>query len=87
MNSFAFLVYLTLVIWAITQSTKRWITLLWIISSIAVTIGVFWLLSLMLPYGAAILGHVALPVSMLISGLIGVNHMRANRRISAPKPQ
>jgi hypothetical protein len=77
--------YLVVVTWAILQSTRRWMTLLWIVVSLAATVGVFALAGAIWPDLAGVLGHVAAIPSLLISALVGVNHMRSHRKPSVPK--
>jgi hypothetical protein len=77
--------YLIAVTWAMMQSNKRWMTLLWIVGGFAVTIGLFALASLIWPDLAGVLGAVAVIPTLLISALAGINHMRGHRRASAPK--
>lgn len=82
MNSggIALLIYLAIVIWALTESAKRLMTLMWVIVTIGAILGVFMLLGQIMPWGAGVLGHAALPVCMAISAFVGVTHMRAHRR-------
>ncbi len=82
MNSggIALLIYLVIVIWALTESAKRLMTLLWVIVAIATTLGLFMLLGEIMPWGTVILGHAALPVCIAISAFVGVTHMRVHRR-------
>jgi hypothetical protein len=80
------LLYLAAVVWAVVESGKRWMTLLWIVVSLAAVIAMAWLLSLIWPSKAAALGDMAGFLSWL-SALVGISHMRANRRPAAtPKP-
>jgi hypothetical protein len=78
-------VYLVVVTWGILQSNRRWMTLLWIVVGLAATLGVFAGLAAIWPDRAGALGHTALIPSLLVSALVGVNHMRSHRRPSAPK--
>ena len=84
MNALPLAIFLAGVIWAITKSAKRLITALWIVSSIAVVVGLLWVLSLALPYGTDILGHAAAPLVLLIPAVVGVGHARAHRRSVDP---
>jgi hypothetical protein len=77
--------YLVAVTWAIMNSNKRWITLLWIVGGLALTLGLFALAGLIWPDLAGVLGTVAVIPTLLISALAGINHMRGHRRPSAPK--
>jgi hypothetical protein len=60
-------------------------TLLWIIVGFAAAVGVLFICSAIWPFEAGVLGHLAAPAGMLTSALVGINHMRAHRRVSAPK--
>ncbi|MGA9529643.1 MAG: hypothetical protein WBS24_16125 [Terriglobales bacterium] len=77
--------YLVAVTWAMMQSNKRWITLLWIVAGLAVTLGLFAVAAYIWPDLAGVLGHVAVVPTLLISALAGINHMRGHRRASPPK--
>lgn len=80
------LLYLFAVGWSIWQSNKRWMTVLWIVAGLAATLCVFFVLSLLWPDLAGVLGHAAVIPTLLVSALAGINHMRSHRRMSAPKP-
>jgi hypothetical protein len=87
MNALPLAIFLAGVIWAITQSAKRLMTVLWIVGSIAVVIGLLWVLSLAMPYGAGVLGHAAAFLVLVIPAVVGVGHARAHRRtVSATTP-
>jgi hypothetical protein len=77
--------YLVAVTWAMVQSNKRWMTLLWIVAGLAVTLGLFVAASLIWPDMAGVLGHVAVIPTLLVSALAGINHMRSHRRQAVPK--
>lgn len=81
----ALVAYLVAVTWAIMQSNKRWMTVLWIVSGLGVTLGLFALAAAIWPDFAGVLGHVAVIPTLLISALAGINHMRSHRRPSPPK--
>jgi hypothetical protein len=85
MTALAPVVYLVVVTWAILQSNRRWMTLLWIVVSLAATVGAFALAGAIWPDLAGVLGHAAAIPSLLISALVGVKHMRSHRRPSVPK--
>ncbi len=68
------------------RSNRRWVTLLWIVAGLAVTLGVFAVASVIWPDLAGVLGHVAVIPTLLVSALAGIGHMRGHRRASAPKP-
>lgn len=81
--------YLGAVTWAMVQSNKRWMTLLWIVAGLAVMLGLFAAASLIWPDMAGVLGHVAVIPTLLVSALAAINHMRSHRRqttTKAPKP-
>ncbi len=78
-------VYLAVVTWAILQSNRRWMTLLWIFVGLAATLGVFASLAGIWPDLAAVLGHTVAIPSLLVSALVGLNDMRLHRRPQAPK--
>ena len=78
-------VYLIVVTWSILQSNRRWMTLLWIILGLAVTLGVFAGLAAVWPDRAGVLGHTAAIPTLLVSALLGVNHMRSHRRPQVTK--
>jgi len=79
--------YLVTVTWAVMHSNKRWKTLLYTILGLAGTFAVFAAAAAIWPELAGVLGTLAAIPSLLISGLIAINHMRANRRAAAPKPR
>ncbi len=85
MASLPLLAYLALVTWAVIESNRRWMTLLWVVIGLAATIGAFMLAGAVWPDLAEVLGHTALIPSFLVSALIGVSYMRSHRRPSAPK--
>jgi hypothetical protein len=78
--------YLASVTWAVMQSNRRWMTLLWIVAGLAVTLGSFAVAGLVWPDLAGVLGHVAVIPTLLISALAGIGHMRRHRRTPATKP-
>lgn len=80
MNALPLVVFLGGAIWAITKSAKRLITVLWIVGSFAAVVGLMWVLSLAMPYGAEILGRAAAPVALMVPAVAGVGHARVNRR-------
>jgi hypothetical protein len=73
--------FIAVLAWAITQSNKRWMTLLWMVVGLIGTVMVLWLISLLLPYGSDILGHTAAALSFFISGMVGIIHARGNRKV------
>ena len=77
--------YLVAVSWAILQSNRRWMTLLWTVVSLAATVGAFALAGVIWPDLAGVLGHLAAIPSLLVSALVGINHMRSHRRPQVPK--
>jgi len=80
MSALPLVVFLAGTIWAISQSAKRLMTVLWILGSIVVVLGLMWVLSLAMPYGAEVLGHAAAPLVLFIPAIVGVGHARAHRR-------
>jgi hypothetical protein len=79
------LVYLALVTWAIIQSNRRWMTFLWIVVGLASTLGMFAGAAEIWPDLTEMFGHMALIPSLLISALVGVNHMQSHPRPSRGK--
>ena len=79
--------YLVAVVWAVMESNNRWMTFLWTTGSLVAVIGVLWILSLIWPFAASILGDVAAILGLVISGFVGLNHMRAHRRKPPGAPQ
>ncbi|MGO9538988.1 MAG: hypothetical protein ACLPN2_00165, partial [Terriglobales bacterium] len=77
--------YLVAVTWAILQSDRRWMTLLWVVIGLAATVGVFAGAAAIWPDLAGVLGHVAAIPALLVSALLGINHMRSHRRPQVPK--
>jgi hypothetical protein len=75
--------YLVAVVWAIMESATRWMTLLLIVVSWLTTASILLLMSFVWPHGSAIFGHVAAVLSFVISGFVGITHMRAHRRVAA----
>lgn len=80
MKAVPLLIFVVAVSWAISQSAKRWMTVLWIVASIAIVIVLAFVLSLAMPYGAEILGHAAAPLIFIIPSIVGVGHARAHKR-------
>ena len=78
--------YLVAVTWAMVQSNKRWMTLLWIVAGFAVTLGLFTVAAYIWSDLAGVLGHVAVIPTLLVSALAGIEHMRSHRRPTVPKP-
>jgi heme A synthase len=85
MTPLALAVYLVIVTWAVFQSNRRWMTLLWIVVGVVGTLGAFAALAAIWPDRAAILGHIASISCLLVSALFGVNHIRLYGRPSDPK--
>src|SRR5438477_9703884 len=79
------LLYLLAVTFAITQSRLRWLTFLWVLVGLGATIALFFVLSLIWTDLAGVLGHVVLIPALLVSVLVGLNHMRTHRRTSTSK--
>jgi peptidoglycan/LPS O-acetylase OafA/YrhL len=79
------IVYLALMTWAIVQSNRRWMTLLWIVVSLVAPVGLFAGAAEIRPDLTDIFGHMALIPSLLISALVGVNHMQSNPRALSGK--
>jgi hypothetical protein len=77
-----FMVYPALVTWAIRQSNRRWMTLLWIVASLVATVGLFAGAAESWPDLTEVFGHMALIPSLLVSTLVGVNHMQSHQRPS-----
>jgi len=84
MNAIPAVLYLVVVAWAIAESAKRLMTVLWILVSLAAVVGLMWVLSLIWTFGAEVVAHVTVIVALLISAFVGVSHMRAHRRGPAP---
>lgn len=85
-SGFGGLLYIAVVVWSLLESSKRLMTAVWIVVSLFLTLGVFFVMSLIWPELAGVLGHVAAIVCFLVSALVGLNYMRAHRRPSIPKP-
>jgi hypothetical protein len=79
------MVYLALVTWAIMQSNRRWMTLLWIVVSLVATLGLFAGAAEIWPDLTEVFGHMAMIPSLLVSALVGVNHMQSHPRPSDGK--
>jgi hypothetical protein len=79
------MVYLALVTWAIIKSNRRWMTLLWTVAGLVATLGLFFGATEIWPDLTEVLGHIALIPSLLISALVGVNHMLSHPRQSGGK--
>ncbi len=73
--------------WSVVESSRRWMTLLWIVVTLTAVVFALWGASLIWPYGAEIFGHIVIPVGLLLAAFVGVSHMRLHRRVRAPKPQ
>jgi hypothetical protein len=85
MNALPPLIFLAGVAWAIAQSAKRLMTVLWIAGSIVAVIGVMLVLSLAMPDEAWVLGHATASLVLLIPAIVGVGHARATlRKVPAP---
>ena len=76
------IVYLALVTWAIIQSNRRWMTFLWVVVGLVATLGLFAGGAEVWPDLTEMFGHMALIPSLLISALVGVNHMQSHPRTS-----
>ena len=74
------MVYLALVTWAIIESSRRWMTLLWTVVGLVASLGLFVGVALVWPDLTEVFGHMALIPSLLISSLIGVNYMQSHPR-------
>lgn len=79
------IVYLALVTWAIVESSRRWMTLLWTVASLAATLGLFAGAAEIWPDLTEVLGHMALIPTLLVSVLVGANHMQSHPRPSDGK--
>ena len=79
------ILYLFAVVWAIVHSSKRWLTFLWIVSSLGLTLGLFAAAAMIWPNRGAGLGDLAGLLAPLISGMVGIDHMRRHRRPESPK--
>jgi hypothetical protein len=80
MTALPLMAYLVAAVWAIMESAKRWATFFWLIASLAIAICTLWACSLIWPWAGAILGDVAGILAPLVSAVVGLNHMRKNRR-------
>jgi hypothetical protein len=74
------MVYLVLATWAIMQSNRRWMTLLWIVASLMATLALFIGAAEIWPDLTEEFAHMALIPSLLVSALVGVNHMQSHSR-------
>ena len=72
--------YLALMTWAVIKSSRRWTTLLWIVGSLTVSVSLFAGAALIWPDQTEMFGHMALIPSLLVSALVGVNHMQSHPR-------
>jgi hypothetical protein len=79
------MVYLALVIWAVVESKRRWMTLLWTVAGLVATLGLFFAAAEIWPDLTEVFAHMALIPSLLISALVGVNHMQSHSRPSDRK--
>jgi peptidoglycan/LPS O-acetylase OafA/YrhL len=77
--------YLALMTWAVIKSKRRWWTLLWIVASLAVSVSLFAGAAQIWPDLTEMFGHMALIPSLLVSALVGVNHMQSYPRPSGGK--
>jgi hypothetical protein len=68
-------VYLALATWAIVESNRRWMTVLWIVIGLTATLALFAGAAEIWPDLAEVFRHVALIASLLVSTLVGVNDM------------
>jgi FtsH-binding integral membrane protein len=71
--------------WAVIKSNRRRTTLLWIAASLAVSVSLFAGAALIWPDQTEMFGHMALIPSLLVSALVGVNHMQSHPRPSSGK--
>jgi len=78
------LLYLIAIVWAVMGSGKRWATLFCILATVVAVIGALWIASLIWPYGGGVLGHLVLPIGLLLAAVVGIGHMRTHRRVSKP---
>jgi hypothetical protein len=77
--------YLIVVTWAMLQSNRKWMTLFWVVAGLAATLGAFAGAAAIWPDLAGVFGHIAVIPTLLVSALLGVNHMRSHRRPQVPK--
>ncbi|HKW19725.1 MAG TPA: hypothetical protein VJO35_19605 [Terriglobales bacterium] len=87
MSALPLVIFLVATIWSISQSSKRVLTVVWIISSLGVVVGLLWVLSVLVPYGPGVLGHAAAPASFLTSAIFGIGHAKAHPRTAASSAQ
>jgi hypothetical protein len=64
-NPLPLVAYLVAVTWALVNSSKRWMTFLWIVVGLAGSTGVFAVIAAIWPDRAGVLGHVAAIPSLL----------------------
>ena len=77
--------YLALMTWSFIKSNRRWMTLLWIGTSLTVSVSLFAGAALIWSDQTEMFGHMALIPSLLVSALVGVNHMQSHPRPSGGK--
>jgi hypothetical protein len=77
--------YLALVTWAVIKSNRRWMTSLWTVASLAGSVSLFTGAAQIWPDLTKMFGHMALIPSLLVSALVGVNHMQSHPRPSLGK--
>ena len=78
------IIYLITVALTLVRSRKRWITLLWIVGGLVLVFALSMLAVLIWPDRAGGIGSLGAIFSMLVSAVLGINHMLAHRCPSPP---
>jgi len=85
MTLITLMAYLALMTWSVIKSNRRWMTLFWIVTSLTVSVSLFGGAAQIWPDQTEMFGHMALIPSLLVSALVGVNHMQSHPRPSSRK--
>jgi hypothetical protein len=82
-NSLLLVAYLVCVVFAVMKSSKRWMTLLWVVVSFVSVALLGYLLSLAAPDYTLAIADLSGIIAPLVSAAVGWNYMKTHRR---PRP-
>jgi hypothetical protein len=84
-NALPLVAYLVCVVWAVAESSKRWMTLLQIAVSLVSVLLLAYLLSLAAPGYTLAIADLAGLIAMLVSAVVGWNYVKRHRRSRPPR--
>jgi len=77
------IVYLIVVMWTARRSSKPWVTLIWVVGGLAAVLALTMLAGLIFPHRDWV--PLGVLISMFVSAMAGIEHMRGHRRPAPPK--